>query len=87
MHVEIVGPNRSETRRVSELTRGALKGLGLDFVVQEVNELRGLAQHPSHEGTAIYIDGILVSSGRLIRLEDVQHGVRWRHPQAFSASN
>lgn len=87
MHIEIIGSNTAETRRVGELARGALKGLGVQYVVQEVTELRGVAQHPSHEGTAIYIDGILVSSGRSIRREDVLHLVRWRHPQAFSGAN
>lgn len=84
MHVEIVGRDVAETQRVGEMARGALRGLGIHYEIQEVTELRGVSQHPSHEGTAIYIDGFLVSSGRLIRREDVLNLVRWRHPQAFS---
>ena len=87
MHLEIVGRDAAETQQVGRIARGALKGLGIDCVVKEVTELRGISQHETHQGPAIYIDGFLVSNGRLIRQEDVLHLVRWRHPQVFSKAN
>lgn len=65
IHVKILGPGCANCRKLEEMARQAVAGLGLEAVVEKVTDLEILMAYDVYSTPGLVIDEKVVCSGRV----------------------
>jgi len=76
MDIKVLGPGCPKCDMVEKRVKSALAGLGLAAEVEKVTDLRRMLSYGILATPGLVIDGRIVSSGRIPRVEDIEIWIR-----------
>lgn len=76
MRIQVLGPGCPRCRKVAENARRAVTDLGIDAVVEEVEDLNVIMDMGVLMTPAVAIDGKVAASGRLSTVDEIQEMLR-----------
>jgi small redox-active disulfide protein 2 len=76
MEIKILGPGCPNCRTLEKTVRNALAELGIASDVEKVTDIRKIMEFKILSTPGLVIDGKVVSSGRIPRIEEIKAWIR-----------
>lgn len=76
MEIKILGPGCPNCKTLEKTVRNALAGLGIAADVEKVTDIRKIMEFKILSTPGLVIDGKVVSSGRIPRIEEINAWIR-----------
>lgn len=70
--IDILGPGCFKCQKLEELSKQAVKELGIDAVINHIKDYNSIANHGAMITPALMVDGVVHVAGKVPKLEELK---------------